>query len=363
MSDKRAHFPALDGARGIAAVCVFLYHIKEYFGGLRVLESSFLAVDLFFLMSGFVIALSYEQSLISGTRSLLSFIWTRVLRLYPLYLMACCIGATYFLMKQFAGIDDAPTPGQIIDVLPATLLLAPWPSAVEWGFTPYPFAPSAWSLSFEFWYNILYALLAVRLGTRALLAIIAISLAVLLHQAGQWGTLDMGWSTSTALGGSARFWFSFSIGVVIFRHFLTHLQTARLPFYLSMLCFAFVALPKGAVEISTFWVTVVFPLAFMAGGAYQIQGAAAVLCNHLGRLSYGIYILHAPIVLFQTGVAKVLLGEHWENHKPMIGFLIVVTVLVVSWIGTYHLDEPLRRYLKNRVGKRRSVGGAPTLPV
>lgn len=363
MIDKRAHFPALDGARGIAAVCVFLYHIREYFGGARFLESSFLAVDLFFLMSGFVIALSYEQSLLNGTRSLLSFIWTRALRLYPLYLMACCIGALYFLMKNFAGIEDAPSLQQIAGVLPATLLLAPWPSAAEWGFSPYPYSPSAWSLSFEFWYNIVYALLAVRLGTKTLLVVIAISLAALLHQAGQWGTLDLGWGMSTALGGSARFWFSFSMGVLIFRHFLKHLQTTRLPFYLSILCFAFVALPKGAVELSLFWVVVVFPLAFVAGGAYQIRGAAAVVCGHLGRLSYGIYILHAPIVLFQTGVAKVLLGENWENHQVLIGLSIILTVLVASWIGTYHFDEPLRRYLKNRVGKRRTVVAAPTLPI
>lgn len=358
---NNTYYPALDGARGIAALAVFIYHLNDYFGGIGLLQSSFLAVDMFFLMSGFVIALSYEQSLLNGTKSFKSFVLARALRLYPLYLIACCIGVSYFFIKYLTGAEGSPDLLQMLTALPATLLLAPWPSAAEWGFTPYPFAPSAWSLSLELWYNILYALLAVHLRTKILLSISAVSLAVLLHQASLWGSLDMGWSIATTLGGTARFWFSFSVGILIFRHRAKLLNTSRIAFYFSIFCFAFIALPKGSIFLSTFWVAVVFPLALMGGGAHQLQGLAAVVCNHLGRLSYGIYILHAPIILFQTGVFKVVWGDSWENHKSLLGLSIILTVLFASWFCTYYVDEPLRRHLKRRLVRRQSVATAPDL--
>lgn len=363
MIHKNAHYPALDGARGIAAISVFFYHISDYFGGLQFLQGSFLAVDLFFLMSGFVIALSYERSLISGTRSFRSFVWARALRLYPLYLMACGIGFTYFFVKYLTGSDDAPSMLQLSEAIPATILLAPWAPAAEWGFTPYPFAPSAWSLSFEFWYNILYALLAIRLGTKVLLGVSAISLAILIHQALQWGSIDMGWSIATMPGGSARFWFSFSVGILIFRHQVKNMSSNKAFLSLSMLCFAFVAIPKDALWLGILWIAAVFPMALVFGGAYQITGLSSKLCNHLGRLSYGIYILHAPIVLFQTGIFKVFLGDRWADHKSLIGISISASVLLLSWICTYYIDEPLRKHLKKRPIKCSDSTIPPVLPI
>ena len=359
--NNNAYYPALDGARGIAAIAVFIYHLSDYFGGIDWLQSSFLAVDVFFLMSGFVIALSYEQSLLNGTRSIKSFVLARALRLYPLYLMACCIGAGYFFIKYLTGAEGSPTLLQMLTALPAALLLAPWPSAAEWGFTPYPFAPSAWSLSLEFWYNILYALVAVHLRTRALLAISAVSSAALLHQASHWGSLDMGWSIATMIGGTARFWFSFSLGILIFRHRAKFLKKTRIFSYFSIACFAFVALPRESIALSMFWVSIVFPLALMGGAAYQFKGLAAVFCKHLGRLSYGIYILHTPIIIFQTGALKAILGDAWENHKALLGFSIILTVFFASWLCTYYVDEPLRRHLKRRLAKTQNVAPAPLL--
>ncbi|MDB6453503.1 acyltransferase family protein [Falsirhodobacter sp. 20TX0035] len=361
MSEKRAHYLLLDGARGIAAICILLYHLGDYFGGLRFLQGSFLAVDMFFLMSGFVIALTYERSLTNGSRPFLSFVWTRVLRLYPLYLMACCLGAFYFITKYLMNMEGAPTASELLRVLPATVFLAPWPEAVEWGFTPYPFASSAWSLSLELWYNILYAILAIHLGTRMLLVVIAVSLAILLQQGLHFDTLDMGWSMATALGGSARFWLSFGVGILIYRHQLHRLATPKLPIYVYMLCFAFVFIPRDAIALSMFWIAVVFPVTVIAGGARQVNGLAAFLCNHLGRMSYGIYILHAPVILLQTGVLKILLGNSWEDYKAQIGISIILSVLIIAWIGTYLFDEPVRRRLKAWSGKRSGTTLPPTL--
>lgn len=164
-------------------------------------------------------------------------------------------------------------------------------------------------------------------------------------------------------GGSARFWFSFSVGILIFRHQVKNMSSNKAFLFLSMLCFAFVAIPKDALWLGILWIAAVFPMALVFGGAYQITGLSSKLCNHLGRLSYGIYILHAPIVLFQTGIFKVFLGNRWADHKSLIGISIIASVLLLSWICTYYIDEPLRKYLKKRPVKRSDSTIPPVLPI
>ncbi len=352
MTGRQAHLPVLDGARGIAALAVFGYHLAPYFGGLPWLQGSFLAVDLFFILSGFVIARSYEARLAEGRLGFGRFVWTRVVRLYPLYLVACLIGLAYFVIKLVAGLADAPTPVELMGAMPGTVLMLPSPTTSTWGFTPFPFAPSAWSLSFEFWYNIVYALIVIRCGLTALGVLAAVSLAVLVQQALAFGSIDMGWNIATMIGGSARFWFSFTLGVILFR---LHDADWRLPpvaILLGVPAFAFVAIPSDAVGLGLVWVVAVFPAALLIGAAMEVGPRVAVVCDHLGRLSYGIYILHAPMVLFGTGVFKVLLGDAWADYQAVIGGVIFVAVIGFAAVATYRFDEPLRQWLR-----RRGTGG------
>jgi peptidoglycan/LPS O-acetylase OafA/YrhL len=353
------HLSALDAGRGIAALAVFGYHLKAYFGGLPWLQGSFLAVDLFFIMSGFVIARSYENRLRAGKLGLSTFVRVRVIRLYPLYLLACGIGFAYFAVKMAARTPDAPSVLQMLASFPGTLLLLPSPFTSSWGFTPFPFAPSAWSLALEFWFNIVYAALVIRFRVLGLVVLTVLSWLFLIHQALSFGSLDLGWNISTTPGGIARFWFSFTLGVLIYR---LHRPNWVLP-PIMLLClvpvFAFVAFPPGNLALGAVWITLVFPAALVIGAAVRADGLTAWISDHLGRLSYGIYILHAPVVLFLTGVFKVVLGDAWENYLVLIGWAIVATVLVVSALATYLFDEPLRRALQP---KRPQPVGAETTP-
>jgi peptidoglycan/LPS O-acetylase OafA/YrhL len=340
------HLPVLDGARGIAALAVFGYHIAPYFGGLPWLQGSFLAVDLFFILSGFVIALSYEARLLDGRLPFGRFVRVRVVRLYPLYLLACLIGFFYVVVKLVTGQPDAPTPLDLVAALPGTVLMLPSPMTSDWGFTPFPFAPSAWSLSLEFWFNILYALVVIRCGLRGLAVLAAASLAVLVQQALAFGSLDMGWNIATLVGGSARFWFSFTLGVILFRLHRAERRLPRVAIWAGVPVFGFAAVPADAVGLGLVWIVVLFPAALLIGAAVTVGPRLAMVCDHLGRLSYGIYILHAPLVLFLTGVFKVLLGAAWADHQALIGGVIVVTVIGFAAVATYWFDEPLRRRLQ-----------------
>jgi peptidoglycan/LPS O-acetylase OafA/YrhL len=365
MPRRDDHLPALDGARGIAALAVLIYHLKDFTGGSVLFRGSFLAVDLFFLMSGYVICLSYENRLRDGRCSFWSFVRARVVRLYPLYLLACAIGFAYFLIKAVQRLEDAPSYAQLASAIPSSLAVLPSPTASTWGFTSYPFAPSSWSLSFELWFNFVYALLVVRFRSVYLVGIAACSLGVLAREALNAGTLDLGYDMTTLIGGMARFWLSFTLGVLLcrWRH---QLRTPRLPGWsaaIMVLAMAFVLLPHNALVLDLAWVTVIFPAALVVAVRQNITGLAAKVCDHFGRLSYGIYILHAPTILFLTGVIKVALGEAWDDHLGLLATGEIGAVLVLASLATYLFDEPVRRRLRSRptpvspVGPMAGAGG------
>src|SRR5580698_8903196 len=91
-AQPRRHFQTIEGMRGAGALLIVMRHAPMMFGGFRVPES-FLAVDLFYLVSGFVIAHAYGERLAAG-EPLGRFMMTRVIRLYPLYLVGLGVGLT-----------------------------------------------------------------------------------------------------------------------------------------------------------------------------------------------------------------------------------------------------------------------------
>ncbi|WP_299365035.1 acyltransferase [uncultured Paracoccus sp.] len=346
------HLKALDGARGIAALAVMLYHVSSAAGSGAWLSGAFLAVDFFFLLSGFVVARSYEARLRDGGMTLRSFVWTRVVRLYPLYIAASVIGLTYFSTKIVLGTPDAPTIRELAATFPGAITLLHQPNAISWGFVEFPFAPSAWSLSFEFWFTIIYAAIVPKLSTRALSGIAIIAFALLSQQANLVGSIDMGYDRRTLVGGVARFWFSFTLGVIIHRLGHLILQQRPLSLVLGVPAFAFVAIPHDAVGLGLAWISLVFPAALIVGAASECRGWTAPTLDHLGRLSYAIYILHAPIILFTFAIFKVALGDAWNSNPILLATSTIVAALVASAVATYLFDEPLRAYLRKRGSHR-----------
>ncbi|ARJ69224.1 hypothetical protein B0A89_05895 [Paracoccus contaminans] len=350
--NRTDHLKALDGARGVAALLIVFYHIGGVVGGGEWFSGAFLAVDFFFLLSGFVVARSYEQRLRQGSMSLRSFIWTRIIRLYPLYIAASMVGFAYFCIKLSMKMPDAPTVRQLIDEITYSLALIPHPAAVPWGFTEFPFAPTAWSLSFEFWFGILYALLLPRLSTRALTMVAIAGLCVLIKEAYSHGSLDMGFNRATALGGAARFWFSFTLGVIMNRMNYRIRPMSSRALWIGLPVFSFAILPHNSVTAGFFWIIVVFPLALGAGASIKSRGRVELALDHLGRLSYAIYIFHGSMILFAGAFIKRLFAGPLDDHRGKMAVITVAATLAVSAIATYLYDEPLRRRLKR--GLRRN---------
>ncbi len=102
MSEKK-HFMRLDGLRGTAALLVLVHHAIDPFVASHAIPRASLAVDFFFLLSGFVVACAYEGRLRSAQLCFLDFVKVRLIRLYPLAFVGFTFGLTIFVIKAFAS--------------------------------------------------------------------------------------------------------------------------------------------------------------------------------------------------------------------------------------------------------------------
>src|SRR5579871_2162384 len=191
--ESKRHYEILDGLRGVAALAVVIFHCFEVFTfGNRfdqLMNHGYLAVDFFFLLSGFVISYSYDDRW--GKMTQWEFYKRRLIRLQPMVVMGSLIGAALFYFQVcpevFPLIAGTPVWKMLlVMVIGATLI----PIPVAWdirGWTEmHPLNGPAWSLFFEYIGNILYAVL-VRRFSKVLLGIFVGLSAVYLIQFAVWG--------------------------------------------------------------------------------------------------------------------------------------------------------------------------------
>jgi peptidoglycan/LPS O-acetylase OafA/YrhL len=185
--NSSTYFSVLDGIRGIAAILILIRHTTIFFGVKY--PESFLAVDLFFVLSGVVIANAYEQRLLDGLATR-RFAWLRLVRIYPLYILGSLLGVVGVLAgRPFGG--DMPT------ALALSFVLIPYLGYAS----PFPFNGVSWSLFYEIVANFLYASFVRFLTTPVVLLIMGASAfgmaTIFLQPRG----LDVGWEQETFFGG------------------------------------------------------------------------------------------------------------------------------------------------------------------
>ena len=193
-------FHTLDALRGLAAAAVVLFHAGFLYADVAI-PNGFLAVDLFFAMSGFIIAHRYDDDLARGM-GVRAFAALRLVRLYPLFLLGMVLGLLPSLASLLAGERNAYHQGMLAAV-PAALLMLPshaaWP-AVR---VLYPLNLVSWSLALEVAVNLAYAVAFRVCTTRVLVLVAAIAFAGLCGCALGWGTLQVGFEWPHAVGGGA----------------------------------------------------------------------------------------------------------------------------------------------------------------
>lgn len=345
----------LDAARGFAAVFVVLFHLDAWLGFAPLFTSAYLAVDLFFLMSGFVLAHAYEDKLASGRLGFAPFVAVRLIRLYPLYAMATVLGLLYFILKIAMGAGDAPRIADLPVKLLFGALFVPSPDpAVPSGM--FPFAPSAWSLSLELLVNLVYGALLFRLRTAWLAVFTAVGSALLLIAAVGAGGFDLGWGWSTLPAGLARTAASFGAGLLIWR-LKGEGPRSALPVQAVLLAIvlALALVPNADLLTGGLMIGLLFPALLLVNPTTEPTGWVAAACHELGRASYGVYILHTPLLLLFGGVYKTVLGADPADAAPWAGVPLTFAVLATSVLLTIWFDEPVRRLLNKAVKRRHMI--------
>lgn len=335
MAEKHSHnFATLDMLRGIAAFAVLVGHCREW---LNPFVYGLFAVDLFFVMSGFVIAHAYERKLASNL-SALEFLAIRIIRLYPLYIGGAALGIVflaanhaYSLVKlieiSLFSVFMLPTPGPMADLI-------------------YPANPVAWSLFFEICINFLYALTFKRWTTRALIVGSAISFIFLIACRIYLHNFDFGWSWGNVVGGLARVSYGFPMGVLLYRLWSGGHLTIKAPAPLVIGATIVLLTPfpiAGGLTASAVGI---------AALAAAIPAVAALAINSepspgwrptfllFGRISYPIYALQLPILWISASLF---------GHTYIVGVLTIILVVLIAWVADKMYDAPLRAALTRRL--------------
>ncbi len=206
-----SRFAFLDGIRGLAAVFVLTRHTGSFWG--MSFYRSYLAVDLFFVLSGFVIAHAYERKLELGGISKVDFFLIRVIRLYPMYFLSfvCCLSiAAVRLVMANKGSGDLWFELVVVGGLTAVML----PSSFGSSQMLFPLNGPYWSLFFELLTNFLYALVRTALNNRTLLLTVVILQIMVLYLSFENGGLDIGftWGFESVVAGISRSMLGFFLG-------------------------------------------------------------------------------------------------------------------------------------------------------
>lgn len=374
-ADTKPHYELLDGLRGVAALLVLIYHIHEGFafaeatngdgsGLITTLNHGHIAVDFFFILSGFVISYAYDDRW--KKMSLGNFFKRRLIRLHPMLIMGAIIGTISFLIGGCQQWNGTITPiGWVITALLLTMCMIPAIPGVAYEVRGngemFPLNGPGWSLFFEYIGNILYALFIRRLSTKALAAV-TVGLGVIHTWFFVWNisgydSVGVGWTIDEInfWGGLVRMLFPFSIGMLLARTFKPR-QIKGAFWICSALLLASFAVPYispiGNLSINSLYevicIALIFPFIVWLGACgYSSDRYTSNINKFLGDLSYPLYIVHYPIMyLFYAWLIEkraYTWGETWE-----IASVVILSNIALAYICLKFYDEPIRKWLAHK---------------
>ena len=368
--ESKNHYEILDGLRGVASIMVVAFHVLEsYTGGNRlvqIINHGYLAVDFFFLLSGFVVAYAYDDRW--GKMTLWDFCKRRLIRLQPMIIMGSIIGGALFYFQAsgiFPLIGGTPVWKMLlVMVIGCTLIPLPVSMDIRGWQEMHPLDGPAWSLFFEYIANLLYALVIRKLSKKALGVLVFLFACLLIHYLlmGPTGDLIGGWTLNEAQLniGFTRLLFPFFAGVLLRR--MGKLIRIKGAFWLcSLVIVVILSVPRigGSGHLwmnglyESFAVIILFPLIISIGAGSEIKNRRSIkACKFLGDISYPLYITHYPLIYIYTAwVAdnKIPLA----GHGLFIGLVLLVGSLCIAYACLKLYDEPLRDYLKKRFLRKR----------
>ncbi len=361
----KPHYPILDGLRGLAAIIVVTFHLTEPLatGHLDILVNhGYLAVDFFFLLSGFVIGYAYDDRW--RTMSIGTFFKRRIERLQPMVILGMTLGAIGFYFTDstiWPLIHTVPIWKMLLVMLIGyTILPVPLSLDIRGWQEMHPLNSVGWSLFFEYIANILYAIGIRKLSKTALSILVIIAAVALAHLAitSPNGDVSGGWTLNVEQVriGITRAMYPFFAGLLLSR--IPNPSRIRHAFlYCSILIAIVLYMPRigGADQLwlngiyESVCIIIVFPLIVYLGtsniSSSRIENK---LCKFLGDISYPLYLVHYPLVYFYVA---------WiSNNKDVTlvtalpyALLILLTSIALAYVSLKWYDEPVRTWLRKKL--------------
>ena len=371
----KPRYEILDGLRGVAALLVVIYHIFEGLafaratngvgtGMITTLNHGHIAVDFFFILSGFVISYAYDDRW--SKMSVVMFFKRRLIRLHPMLIMGAIIGGIAFLAVGCERWDGSVT--QLSWVMVAILLtmcmipaLPGLPYEVRGNGEMFPLNGPGWSLFFEYIGNICYAVFMRRMSTKVL-TFFTILLGIVhawffIGDVSKYDMIGVGWTIDTInfWGGFIRMLFPFSMGMLLARKFKPHKIKGAFWICSSALIalFAVPYIPStNVISLNSLYeflcIAFIFPALVWIGACGTAIGFSRKINSFLAELSYPLYIVHYPLMyIFYAWLIKndiYTLKACWP-----VALLVVVSSIILAYLCLKLYDEPVRRWLSKRL--------------
>ncbi len=365
ISAKRFH--SLDAFRGLAAILIILFHSQFYAISEpnQFIRHSDIFVDFFFILSGFVIAYSYQSKIMNGMK-FKDFILLRFARLYPLHIFVLFvwipyIGIKIYLYNRGIGATDPTELNNAVTFVKNLFLLQGMGSRVSWN---YP----SWSIGAEFYtYILFFIILFFSKKLFVLQRIFVISLVALLSYI----------IANSSIIAELRFVGLFSciseflFGVIIYYMYeQIHLKApprtivaSFLEIGMLMLLIFFVSNIDESNNYKHYTIALFVVIVYFF--AIQNKGIVSQVLNlqlfqYLGRISYSIYMTHAIIVtgtynvlmyIFKLqigGVEGVSSGIIFE-YANFLDLLLVALVIGVSTLTYKYIEIPAQKHFRKKV--------------
>lgn len=370
---SKPRYEILDGLRGVAAMIVVAFHLFETYskGPLsQILNHGYLAVDFFFVLSGFVIGYAYDDRWDKMTTW--GFFKRRLVRLHPMVIMGTVLGALLFYFSDCPNYPLISNTSwqKLIMIMLFTFTMLPATTKMDirgWGETN-PLNGPAWSLQFEYIANILYATIIRHFSKKLLFIFLIFAAFLTLNLTMNWDVLHIlqarsyaaytvigGWSLTPdqICVGMSRLLYPFFAGLLMSR--INKLIKVKAGFWwCSLLIATLLVMPRiggtdnmwmnGIYESIT--IIVLFPLIVLMGAGSNVSGRSVTVCKFFGEISYPLYIIHYPLVYMQVG---------WMRRHPeatlgtniFVGISVFALAIATSYACLKLYDIPIRKWLKN----------------
>lgn len=354
------YLPALTGVRALAAFWVLLYHVHpalhDFFGMagpvMSVINSGFQGVDLFFVLSGFIIAHHYAHVLRPfHARSYARYLWARIARIYPLHIvMLLTVLAMVKLAPYFGFTINRGTDYEWDTFIQNIFLVQAWefPARVNWNHF-------AWSISAEWFAYVLAPLfVAVVWFSRARSVQLAVMAVFLCMAPVAFVVLDEPSPSAYAL---FRITGAFGAGMVAYRLFAEGAATTwnwAAGAWVGLLSVLILALLQDHVAATINFIVVPGAVLFIFALAHQRGRVAAVLGNrffdYCGRVSFSLYITQFVLLMPLRKIMphqELINSPAWVQVTYLVG--IMAACMATACAGYHVIEEPARHAMRRMV--------------